>query len=296
MHNMNWDDLRFFLAVCRKGSVTGAGKALGVNHTTVARRIAALEKGIGTRLFNHSRGGYEMTQAAENMYERAMQMEEITQAIDRDVFGQDAELKGPLKLTVSHDVAERLLIHRLCVFRNAYPAIQLDLLTTTGLVDLAAREADIAVRLTDKPPDYLVGREVLPMRHGVYGSPAYFEREDKTPKVVLFRSNGEMPEWVQQHFPTAEVAMNVDDVGTMALAVSHGMGLARMPCYVGDTDPSLRRLDLELTPSTWGIWILSHVDLRSTARVRVAREFLIESIEGQREVVLGEGSRYYEVV
>jgi DNA-binding transcriptional LysR family regulator len=191
-------------------------------------------------------------------------------------------------------VAERLLIHRLCVFCFAYPAIQLDLLTTTGLVDLAAREADIAVRLTDKPPDYLVGREVLPMRHGVYGSPAYFEREDETPKVILFRSNGEMPEWVQQHFPDAEVAMNVDDVGTMALAVSHGMGLARMPCYIGDTDPSLRRLDLPLTPSTWGIWILSHIDLRSTARVRVAREFLIESIEAQREVVLGEGSRYYE--
>ncbi len=183
MHNMNWDDLRFFLAVCRNGSVTGAGKALGVNHTTVARRIAALEKSIGTRLFNHSRGGYEMTQAAENMVERAMQMEEITQAIDRDVFGKDAELSGPLKLTVSHDVAERLLIHRLCVFRNAYPKIQLDLLTTTGLVDLAAREADIAVRLTDKPPDYLVGREVLPMRHGVYASPAYLKRGDETPKV-----------------------------------------------------------------------------------------------------------------
>jgi len=81
----------------------------------------------------------------------------------------------------------------------------------------------------------------------------------------------------------------------MALAVSHGMGLARMPCYIGDTDPSLRRLDLPLTPSTWGIWILSYIDLRSTARVQVAREFLIESIEGQREVVLGEKSRYYEV-
>ena len=102
-------------------------------------------------------------------------------------------------------------------------------------------------------------------------------------------------EWLQQHFPDAEVAMSVDDVGTMALAVSHGMGLARMPCYIGDTDPSLRRLDLELTPSTWGIWILSHDDLRSSARVRVAREFLIESIEAQREVVLGENSKYYEV-
>ena len=294
MHNMNWDGLRFFLAVCREGSVTGAGKALGVNHTTVARRIAALEKGIGTRLFGHSRGGYEMTQAAENMYAQAMQMEEITQAIDRDVFGQDAELSGPLKLTVSHDVAERLLIHRLCAFRNTYPNIQLDLLTTTGLVDLAAREADIALRLTAKPPDYLVGREMLPMRHGIYGSPAYFEQGDKPAKVILFRGNTEMPEWVQQHFPDAEVAMSVDDVSTMALAVSNGMGLARMPCYVGDTEPSILRLDLELTPSTWGIWILSHVDLRSTARVRVAREFLIESIEAQRHIVLGEKSNYFK--
>lgn len=106
---------------------------------------------------------------------------------------------------------------------------------------------------------------MLPLRHGIYGSPAYFERSDEKPKVILFRSNNEVPEWVQQYFPNAEVAMNVDDVSTMALAVSHGMGLARMPCYVGDTEPSILRLDLELTPSTWGIWILSHVDLRSTA-------------------------------
>jgi DNA-binding transcriptional LysR family regulator len=294
MHNTNWDDMRFFLALCREGSVTGAGRSLGVNHTTVARRINALEDSLGTRLFDHARDGYEMTQAAENMYERASRMEEIAQAIDRDVFGQDAELKGPLKITVAHDVAERLVIPRLREFRDAYPCIDLDILTTTGLVDLAAREADIALRLTAKPPDYLIGREVVMLRHGVYGSPDCLEKLDEQPNVILFRSEPEQPEWVRQHFPGAEIAMRVDDVGAMALAVANHMGLARMPCYVGDTQPDIRRLALELKPSTWGIWILSHVDLRSTARVRVAREFLIDVIENQRDLVLGERSRYFE--
>jgi len=294
MHRDNWDDLRFFLALCREGSATGAGRSLGVNHTTVARRIRSLEDNLGTRLFDHSRDGYEMTQAAEDMYEHARRMEEITQAIDRDVFGQDTELKGPLKLTVAHDVAERLVIPRLRDFRGAYPCIDLDILTTTGLVDLAAREADIALRLTAKPPDYLIGREILPMRHGVYGSPDYLKALDGQAKVVLFRGSEEQPEWVQQHFPNAEIAMRVDDVGTMSRAVANGLGLARMPCYVGDTESSIRRLDLKLTASTWGIWILSHVDLRSTARVRVAREFLIDVIEKQGDLVLGKRSRYFE--
>lgn len=294
MHNENWDDLRYFLALCRAGSVTGAGRALGVNHTTVARRIAALEDHLGTRLFDRSRDGYEMTQAAENMYEHASRMEETTHAIDREVFGRDAELSGPLKLTVAHDVAERLLMPHLREFREAYPCIDLDILTTTGLVDMAAREADIALRLTSKPPDYLVGREVLPMRHGVYGSPEYLKSLSGNASVILFRGDPEQPEWVQQHFPDAEVAMRLDDVGTMALAVANGIGLARMPCYVGDTERTISRLDLDLTPSTWGIWILSHVDLRSSARVRVAREFLISVMERQRDLVLGERSRYVE--
>lgn len=294
MHINNWDDLRFFLALCREKSATHAGRALGVNHTTVARRIRALERNLGARLFEPSRDGYEMTQAAENMYEHARRMEEVTQAIDRDIFGQDAELKGPLKLTVAHDVAERLVIPKLGKFIEAYPCIDLDVLTTTGLVDLAAREADIALRLTAKPPDYLIGRQVLPMRHGVYGSPNYLEDTDRIARVILFRSEQEQPEWVRQHFPDAETAIRVDDVGAMAHAVARDMGLARMPCYVGDTEPRIRRLDLELTPSTWGIWILSHVDLRSTARVRVAREFLIDTIEEQRDLILGEQSKYFE--
>ena len=292
---MNWDDMRFFLALCREGSVTGAGRSLGVNHTTVSRRINALEERLGTRLFEHLSSGWAMTQSAENMYQHALAMEERAHTINREVFGQDAELKGPLKLTVSHDVADRLIIPRLPEFQKTYPCIDLDIMTTTGLVDLAAREADIAVRLTNKPPDYLIGRQVLPLRHGVYGAPEYLANLKSPANVILFRGGDARPEWVAQHFPDAVTVLRVDDINTMLAAVRSGMGLARMPCYVGDHDSFVHRIDVFLKPSDWGIWVLSHVDLRSTERVRVCREFLLEIIEQQRELVLGEASIYSDV-
>ena len=292
---MNWDDMRFFLAVSREGSVSGAGRALGVKHTTVARRIRTFEERLGTRLFDRLSDGYAMTQAAENMFEHALAMEALAQAVDREVFGQDAELAGPLKLTVPHDVANLLIVPKLGAFAEAYPHIDLQLLTTTGLVDLAAREADIAVRLTAKPPDYLVGREVMRLRHGVYGTIRTLRKLSDPVNVILFRSDTDHPPWVTENFPNARIVLRVDsDVTSMAAATRNHLGLSRMPCYIGDSDPGLRRLDVPLKPSDWGIWVLSHVDLRATARVRVCREFLLETIEQQRSLIQGEQSKYLE--
>jgi DNA-binding transcriptional LysR family regulator len=292
---MNWDDLRFFLALSREGSVSGAGRALGVKHTTVARRIRTFEERLGTRLFDRLSDGYAMTQAAENMFEHALAMEALAQAVDREVFGQDAELAGPLKLTVPHDVANLLIGPKLRAFTEAYPHIDLQLLTTTGLVDLAAREADIAVRLTAKPPDYLVGREVMRLRHGVYGTTRTLRKLSDPVNVILFRSDTDHPPWVTENFPNARIVLRVDsDVTSMAAATRNHLGLSRMPCYIGDSDPGLRRLDVPLKPSDWGIWVLSHVDLRATARVRVCREFLLETIEQQRSLIQGEQSKYVE--
>ena len=289
---MNWDDIRYFLALCREGSVSQAGKVLGVNHTTVARRITAFEDKLGTRLFDRTRDGYAMTQAAENMYDKALDMESYALAIDRAMFGQDAELSGALTLTAPYDFANRIIAPALPKFRKQYPCIELDLLTTTGLVDLAAREADIAVRMTAKPPEYLVGRKLLPLRHGVYGAPKYLASMPEQADVILFRSDPVMPEWVEQHYPKANVVLKTDNLTTMRAAVAAGLGLARMPCYEADSKSGIRRVDLPLTPSTWGVWILSHVDLRSTARVRVCREFLVEIILNKTELILGNKSRY----
>ncbi|TDF37475.1 LysR family transcriptional regulator [Alteromonadaceae bacterium M269] len=291
MQSLNWDDLRFFLALSRHKTATHAGIALGVNHTTIARRASALEETLKTRLFERSQGGFELTQAGENLLAYAVEMEELTQSIDRDIFGRDSQLSGPLKITIAHDVAERLVLKHIKDFHNNYPHISLELLTTTGLVNMTTREADIALRLTPKPPEHLVGKEITRLKHGIYTSSEYWEKHQNNPSTILYFDNTSS-DWVKKHFPEADVAMRVDDVGTMCHAVANHMGIARLPCYVGDTDSRLRRLDIDLPRSTWGIWILNHIDLRSTARVRAAREFLIDIIEKQLPLIHGEQSMY----
>lgn len=290
---MNWDDLRFFLALAREGTVSAAGRALAVKHTTVARRITALEEQLGSRLFDRLPGGYAMTQVAENLYPHALSMEELVQAADREVFGMDTQLSGTLKLTASYDVFTRLITPKLHQFTDQYPGINIELLSSATLADLASRQADIALRLSPKPPEYLIGREVMPLRHGVYASSKYLKKKRVTDKLILWEHERDMPEWVNDHFTGTRVAARTTEIMTMVDAVKNHMGLARMPCYVADAEPSLRRLDVALTPSNWGVWVLSHADLRSTARVRVCREFLIDIIQQQRELIEGLASKYH---
>ncbi|MEH6347178.1 MAG: LysR family transcriptional regulator [Bermanella sp.] len=291
--SMDWNGLRFFLALAREGSVSGAGRALSVERTTVARRITALEKQLGSRLFDKLPSGYFMTQVAENLYPYAVSMEELMQAADREVFGMDTQLSGSLKVTASYDVFSRLVTPKLSQFIDSYPGINIELLSSTGLADLAGRQADIAVRLSPNPPEYLIGRKVLPLCHGIYASHQYLNKKRNKEQLILWEHERKTPEWVSDHFPEASVCARANEIMTMLESVKNHLGIARMPCYVADTEPTLRRLDLSLTPSTWGIWVLSHVDLRSTARVRVCREFLIDIISQQKGLIEGLESRYF---
>ncbi len=290
---MNWDDLRIFLALSRAGTLSAAGLVLGVKHSTISRRINAFEETLGTRLFERLSEGYVMTQAGENLFEHAVIMEEQAQAVNRKVFGLDAQLKGTLNVTSPNDVLSRLVVPHIGLFKRIYPAIDLQLISTAGLVDMAARQADIALRITDKPADYLIGKKVLPLRHGIYASREYLAKHSRQQQVILWRSETQNPEWMQDHFPKAHINMRVDDASTMLACAQNHMGLARLACFMGDNVEGLMRVDLALTPSTWGIWVLSHVDLRSTARVRAGREFLVDIIEQQRDLIEGLNSNYW---
>ena len=133
---------------------------------------------------------------------------------------------------------------------------------------------------------------MLPLSHGMYGAPRYLKSMPDKPDVILFRSEQSLPEWVSRYFPNASIVLRTDNLITMRAAVAAGLGLARMPCFEGDSEPGIRRIDEPLTPSTWGVWILSHVDLRSTARVRVSREFLTEISLEKQSLILGENSTF----
>lgn len=284
--------MRFFLALARAKTMSEAGRLLAVKHTTVARRIKVLEETLSTRLFKHTPDGYIMTVAGENIYQHALIMEEKTQVIAREVFGLDSLLQGSLKLTAAHDVLKRLVIPHLGEFTSDYPKIEIELSTSLDLVDLAARHADVALRLTGQPPDYLIGKKVLPLCHGIYASTQYLQSNPQNNKVILWKDEHQNPEWVQQHFNNAHVVMRANNISSILSCVNNHIGIARLPCYIGDSCANLRRFDLPLTASSWGIWVLSHVDLRATAKVKVCRDFLIDIITKQKTLIEGLDSNY----
>ncbi len=290
---MNWDDLRYFLALARQGTVSGAGRELSVRHTTVARRIAILEESLGSRLFDRTPYGYVLTQVGENLVPHASEIEERVHHADREVFAMDTRLSGTLRLGSSYDLFTRLITPKIKMFTDKYPGIQLELVSSTTLIDLGSREADLALRISPKPPEHLIGQSIVPLSHGIYGTQEYFDGKEGVHQLILWLREEAAPEWVKQHFPDGNVIARTSEVVTMMELVKHHVGIARLPCYVADADPTLRRLDLPMPSTNWSVWVLSHRDLRDTARVRACREFLVDVIRQQKTLIAGSNSNYH---
>ncbi len=283
----NWDDFRFFLAVARQGSLSGAAKTLGVNHSTVSRRITALEKNHGVRLFNRVRDGYAMNDAAFSIYEQAILLETQSLQISRSLFAQDTRLVGPINITMPHDVFEYCLADELAQFTRLHPQIELNLLVSKQIRNLASLEADLAIRLTSTPPEYLVGKKVAQLQHAIY-APKQLNLNENV-GLVVWQGESQLPSWALTHFPNAHIALKVDDLTAMYAAVKAGFGIARMPCYLPDSimDKTVTRLDIKLAQSNWGLWVLNHVDLRKTARVQQLRAFLISALQKKQGLFEG---------
>lgn len=286
----DWDDIRFFLAVARCGNVTSAAKVLKVNHSTVSRRIRALEDKHGVRLFERISSGYKMTDAAADIYDLAIELEGRNSQISRQLFALDSRLQGKINLTMPHDILEFCLIDEIAKMHHLQPGIQLNLLVAKGLKNMATREADVAIRLTDTPPDYLIGKRVAGIQHGLYSA----KKLAKKPSIIVWSGDDSIPKWAQEHFPQANIVMQVDDLYSMYCAVKAGIGIARMPCYLPDAiaDKQVKRLNIEVPRSSWGVWVLCHVDLRNTARVRYFRELLIEKLASKKELFEGQCSNF----
>lgn len=284
----DWDDIRFFLAVARSGTISGAARDLQVNHSTVSRRVQGLEDKHGVRLFNRQRDGYDLTEAGYSILEQAEAVEFQSQQISRTLFGQDSRLEGNVNLTMPHDIFEHCLADKLAEFCRLYPGIKLNLMVSKGVRNLASREADLAIRLSPSPPEYLIGRKVASMQHAIY-VPFGFVEEGSVP-LVAWAGEMDPPEWARGVFNQCHIALNVDDLTSMHAAVSAGFGAARMPCYMPDSacDPNVFKLATSVPPSDWALWVLNHVDLRKTARVQACKRFLIDALEERKALFQGE--------
>jgi DNA-binding transcriptional LysR family regulator len=293
---MDWDNLRIFLALANEGSVRSAGAVLGISHSTVARRIDAFEDQLGVRLFDRTPGGYAPTAAGEEMLGAAARIEEDVNTLERKILGQDTRLAGEIRITLPDAIVSELLMPDLATFTRNYPDIDLEIILSYRQLDLSRREADIAIRFLPtetQPPEHLVGRRLVVSRSTAYAEKGYLATVDISTDPTEARWLGwddrvRSPKWVrdsdQPHLPARG---RFYDTQLQLQAAKQGLGLAMLPCFVGDREADLVRVPPGNLQSYRDVWILSHPDLRETARLRVFREFIIKAILKHRSLIEG---------
>ncbi|MES2640625.1 MAG: LysR family transcriptional regulator [Myxococcota bacterium] len=294
---MDWNDVRYFLALARLGSVRAAGKALEVSHSTVARRVEALEARLGTRLFDRSQDGYVLTTAGAQMVPGAERIELEMADLERGVLGHDDRLAGTVAVTCGDNFVAGLLLGALGAFCDEHPEVELRFTVDGRPFDLARREADVAVRVLStgaSPPEYLLGTKVAPVILGSYVAVAHAARLDParpgTPARWLAYDNRKEIERLigGSSWPALPAWGSFDSMEVIVSAARAGMGLVLLPIYVGDADPSLQRLVAPALRHLGDLWLLCHPDLRHTARVQAVRAVVARVFRERAALFRGE--------
>ncbi len=292
---LNWDDVRLFLAVAEEGSFRQAALKSGVGHTTLSRRIEALEQNLGTKLFVRKSTGLKLTDAGEDMLKTAVPMREEFSGLQARLFGEEQEVSGMIRVTVPHVLLNYFLLEELKTFCERWPEIRFDIDTSLDIVDLRSREADLAVRMTNTPGDYYVGRSLGRYCEAVYASHAYldrFEAENRAEHVWV--SPGDDYEFVAEFYdewrvddvPSASIVL--PDVQSQMQAAESSMGIATLPCVMGDQNEKLIKISEPYFRTD--IWLLSHPDTRGNKRMQLCREFLVEVFGRYQDLLDGKST------
>ncbi|WP_300032403.1 LysR family transcriptional regulator [uncultured Roseobacter sp.] len=292
----NWDDLRYVLECVRHGGLSGAARALRVNHATVSRRISAAEQAMGARLFDRLPGGYSPTDAGREAARAAERMETAGHELSRSLSARDQQLSGSLTITAPQLMVERVLAPVLQDFGNLYPDIDLNVIAANRELNLTALEADVAFRISETPGDTLVGRRVTEQAAAVYINRQQAARLRDDPSLPLdwirFAHWPGPPDVLKEAWPERRVRLTVDDMYAALAGVRAGIGATRIPCFLGDAEPEMERLGrLPLLPYR-PVWILTHADLRRTRRVVTFTEFAATRINRLRPLFEGRSPMY----
>jgi len=293
---MDWSDLRIFLALARQRSVRSAGKLLAISHSTIARRIDVFESRLGVRLFDRHATGYTLTAAGEELLRTAERVEDDINGAERRLVGQDGRLRGEVKVTMPDALATHLLMPDLAAFATTYPEIELEVIFSYNDLDLEQREADVAIRFVPpgrSPADNLLGRRLASVTQSVYATPDYLSRHDlaadpPTACWIGWADHAPFPRWVRESpFPNIPARGRLYNVAIQLEATKQGMGLGMLPCFLGDCEETLVRVPGAEPAPLFELWVLSHEDLRATARMRAFRDFIAEAIVRQKDLLEG---------
>jgi DNA-binding transcriptional LysR family regulator len=271
---MEWSDVRVFLAIARSGTLGGAARSLQTSHPTVGRRLRALEQAIGHTLFQRTTDGFVLTEEGHGIIALAEQMEEGALAMQRRLAGQEQDLRGSLRISSADWFGAYVLPPILADFANAYPNVDVEILTGTRLFNLAQREADVAFRIVPFNTADVVQRRLFKLDYGVY-----IAEEAPDPKyrdgtgfrlITHDTSTGQFPDiaWLIESFPNARPVLRSNNRNVQGRMCRQGVGIAVLPRVVGDQIPGIRRLDLPTRPPERDVWVGYHRDLRRLQRLR----------------------------
>ncbi|MDZ5695658.1 LysR family transcriptional regulator [Chelativorans sp. M5D2P16] len=291
---MQWNDLHLVLAIAASGSLSGAARRLGVSHATVFRQLGGLEERLGVRLFDRSRNGYTPTLAGEELATVARRIEREVLAAERRIAGRDLRPSGTVRLTTTDTLLFGVLSPILADFREAYPEIELEVAASNEVFSLTRREADVALRPATAPPEILVGRRIATIAQAVYGNREFIPDAADIHAHAWVGPDERMQypaleKWLREAGLLAHSRYRTNTMLGLYLAAKEGAGLAVLPCYLGDGDKELRRVGAPIEALATDLWLLTHADLRATARIRVFLDFLADALKRQRGRLAGEG-------
>lgn len=282
----NWDDYRVILALQRGKTLRNAAKTLGMNHSTVARRLAILNQRHGIRVFDATPQGYVLTGFGQSLFASAQTIEQCTLADKRSCVASD--LTGSLTLSLPPAIAQFLLMDTLYEFQQRHPQIQFNVTTSYGMADLQRCEADVVIRVANAPNEHLAGYRLFPIFISYYASQNFLGCHAESEYQWITDVGSERPAWLAgSPFPHAGVALKLDDLVLRHYAGAQGLGLIRGACYIADQLPGLRRI-LSAPPQPFqDIWVLTHPDLRDIPRVKLLMRFLMDALKAKKALITG---------
>jgi DNA-binding transcriptional LysR family regulator len=284
-----WDDIRFFLAIARERSLSGAARALRVDHATVGRRLNAFERRLDAKLFSRTPEGFAITSAGQAILSQAEGMEAAAIAVERLAIGHDTSSSGLVRLTTLEMLAHQIILPTLATLLEKNPQLQVDLLVGLRTLDIARRQADIAVRIPRPTDANLVCRKLGEIGVTVYASRRYLAARGRPKRGMGLRGHSLIkfpftpPELgVPFHGESLEgavVAMHTMSGFAQIKAVEEGIGLSELTCCVADDHPELERVWPDVRPTMRPVWMVTHQDLRRAAKIRLVSNAIVDAFE-----------------
>lgn len=277
---MEWDDLKIIDALDKAKSLSGAARALNVNHSTVYRRLGRLEAELGVRLFERFRDGYQPTPSGEEVLAVAHRTKTAIGDLERKLTGRDLRLEGRLTISTS-DTLQEYFMPLIAAFKTDYPGVDVELVMSNKFANLSKRDCDIALRASNTPPDRLVGMRFGRIPSAIYAATRYLEAQADRRNYLNYDWIGfddtlahlEAARWLEKSIPPEKIVLRANSLNGISFALREGLGAAILPCFLTFGMKDIQSIVEPMEQLETDLWLLTHEDIRHTGRVRAFMEF-----------------------